>query len=107
VREKAAQALDRSLEQLVPRVENFRADLRHFQNGCRSGGGPWPPSGCDSIREDLRQRLEQIRTSIESAEEQARRASVYPGVRAEIRRRHGLDDDAWNALQRLARDTLE
>jgi hypothetical protein len=107
LRDKAAQAFDGGLLQLAGRVETFRSNLRDYENGCRSGGGPWPASGCDALRQDLRQRLDGIRTGLEAMDEDARRASVYPGVRAQLRRRHGLDEDAWDALLRRARETLE
>lgn len=107
LRDKAAQAYDSSLQQLAARVESFRLAVRDYQNGCRSGGGPWPPSGCDAVREDLRHRLDEIRTSVETSDEEARRAAVYPGVRAQIRRRHGLDEEAWSALLRRSLETLE
>lgn len=107
LRDKAAEAYDLGLQQLAARVERFRAAVRHYQNGCRSGGGPWPPSGCDAAREDLRRRLDEIRTTIETADEEARRAAVYPGVRAQIRRRHGMDEEAWSALLRRSLETLE
>jgi hypothetical protein len=107
LREKTAQALDGRLRQLAGRVETFRTNLREYENGCRSGGGPWPTSGCDAIRQDLRHRLDEMRTSLETLDEEARRAAVYPGVRAELRRRHGLDEDAWDTLERRAGETLE
>jgi hypothetical protein len=106
-RTRASEALDQRLQQLAPRVESFRVRLRHYENGCRSGGGPWPPSGCEVARTDLQQRLAELRSAVETADEQARRSAVYPGVRAEIRRRHGLDEDAWDALLRSALATLE
>jgi hypothetical protein len=106
-RARASEALDQRLQQLAPRVENFRVRLRDYQNGCRSGGGPWPPSGCEMARTDLQQRLAELRSGVETADEQARRSAVYPGVRAQIRRRHGLDEDAWDALLRGALATLE
>jgi hypothetical protein len=107
LRDEAARALDGGLQRLAWRVETFRSNLRDYENGCRSGGGPWPASGCDALRQDLRQRLDGIRTSLEAMDEDARRGSVYPGVRAQIRRKHGLDEDAWDALLRRAQQTLE
>jgi hypothetical protein len=106
-REKVAHAIDGGLQQLATHVASFQNNLRDYQNGCRSGGGPWPASGCEAHRQDLRKRLDEIRSVLEALDEEARRASVYPGVRAELRRRHGLDEDAWETLQRRARETLE
>ena len=81
--------------------------VRHFRDGCWTDAGPLPTGGCRAAREELRESFAQLRSLVEESEERARHEAVYPGVRAEIRRRHALDEDAWSALLKSATEVLE
>ena len=52
--------------------------------------------GCGPTFDDVRRMAEEIKGEILGAEEAAREADVYPGVRRDVRRRLRLDYDAWD-----------
>jgi len=106
-RQRAAEELNRAFEQIAVKAERVRMEMRHYRDGCWTDAGPLPTSGCSGARQELRENFEQLRSQVEDAEERARHEAVYPGVRAEIRRRHALDEEAWNALLRSATEILE
>jgi len=55
-----------------------------------------PPSvQCNLWASDLAQFASQVRTTMTEAEEAARRADVYPGVRRDIRRKYRMDWAGW------------
>jgi hypothetical protein len=45
--------------------------------------------------DDINQAANQFRAAMVSADEFARRAEVFPGVRRDIRRRYKLDWNGW------------
>ena len=49
------------------------------------------PAGCGGWFSDLRREADEVRAGVIGADEAARRADVFPGIRREIRRRHRLD----------------
>jgi S1-C subfamily serine protease len=51
--------------------------------------------GCGAAFADVRQRAAAVRDAVTSADEAARQAGVYPGVRREIRRKYRLDYPGW------------
>ena len=61
----------------------------------RSFQGVMPP-GCGSWLADFRRHADVVRDAVMTAEEAARQADVYPGMRREIRRRHRLDYSGWD-----------
>jgi uncharacterized protein YukE len=56
-------------------------------------GQPYPAQA-QAYRELVAQ-LEGLRKRFQAAEEEARRAGVYPGTRRELRAKHRLDDRLW------------
>jgi hypothetical protein len=61
----------------------------------RSFQGVMPP-GCGSWLADFRRHADVVREGVTAADEAARRADVYPGLRRDIRRRHRLDYSGWD-----------
>ena len=57
--------------------------------------GTWV-RGAEARLEDYRKAATELRAFLQQAEEQARRADVYPGTRRDLRTRHGLDDRWWD-----------
>ena len=51
--------------------------------------------GCGAFFSDLRQNASTVRDAVLKAEEAARQAGVYPGVRREAKRVHRLDYPGW------------
>jgi len=54
-----------------------------------------PVKGHESRHADLRHYAEQLRTRFRDAEEEARRADVFPGTRRELRTRYRLEHRGW------------
>lgn len=112
-RERGVQQFDATMQALAQRAaeidaywEQFRAacspKLRNLQ-GDREWFGIWedrPALGneiaaCASRLAELVQAGNAFRTAMAAADESARRAEVYPGVRRDIRRRYRLDWAGW------------
>jgi hypothetical protein len=51
--------------------------------------------GSEGRLEDYRRSLEQLRGLLQSAEEVARKADVYPGTRRDVKAKHGLEHRFW------------
>lgn len=51
--------------------------------------------GHEGVLEELRRNAEEIRSQMQAAEEEARRADVYPGVRRELRQKYRLESSRW------------
>jgi len=54
------------------------------------------PSGCSAAFADIRQTADRIRSDVRAADENARRADVFPGTRRDVLRRHRLDYSGWD-----------
>jgi hypothetical protein len=69
---------------------------RTFQLLTDSGAfpGAWN-SGSEARLEEYRKLARSLRTEFQAAEDEARRADVYPGTRREVRARCGLEDGWW------------
>jgi hypothetical protein len=51
---------------------------------------------CLQFRAEIVQLRDGIREALGAAEEEARKAGVYPGTLRDLRQRHGLDWDGWD-----------
>ena len=51
--------------------------------------------GCESAFTDAQQQANVVRDGVVAAEEAARRADVYPGMRRDVLRKHKLDYAGW------------
>ncbi len=51
--------------------------------------------GAESRLEDYRRNLDQLRSHLQAAEDEARKADVYPGSRRDVKAKHGLDQRFW------------
>lgn len=51
--------------------------------------------GHEGVLEELRRSAEEVRNHMLAAEEEARRADVYPGVRRELRQKYRLESSRW------------
>jgi S1-C subfamily serine protease len=113
MRDEGAAQFERVMQAAARRADSLDDYWSRFRNACRvtvepNGGdrewfGVWdrPPSfntadaQCTSWLSDIRQMAGAVRTAMASADEVARTASVYPGVRRELRRKYKLDWDGW------------
>ena len=112
-RDRAAAVLDAQLTAVARQADQLDASLNRFLAAYFQGrvqGGPARPffalferdafqgtfvRGSEARLEDFRKAALDLRAFLQLAEEQARRADVYPGVRRDLRSRHGLDDRWW------------
>ena len=108
VREQGARAFAIASAQLARIADSLDDRWRSFVSVCYRGqvagnfDRPWfavfdssamrgtIPTGCDASFSDIRQTATRIRQEVETADEAARRAGVYPGTRREILQRHRL-----------------
>jgi S1-C subfamily serine protease len=107
VREDGSRAFEKTMTDLARRANELDASWPRFKSVCY--GGPivgsfdreWfalldprampGPMGCRSSYDDLQRRAEEIRRGVVAADEAARQADVYPGVRRDVRQRLRLD----------------
>lgn len=113
-RERAAALFEAQLTALAHQVDQLDASLDRFLATAFQGRiqGTFPHGflalferdalqgtfvrGSEARLEDYRKAARDLRTYLQEAEDQARRADVYPGTRRDLRARHGLDDRWWD-----------
>jgi S1-C subfamily serine protease len=107
--EAQAAALTRPVAQFTRMVERFRDQCVSEQavgssalrNATWQDAARWIDNDaavspdCLSFRSQIRTLRTDIATALDAAQEQARRAGVYPGEVRDVLRRHGLDWDGW------------
>jgi hypothetical protein len=112
-RAEGARLYEQALSQLGRRADTLENSWRQFRTSCYEGRvvgnfdrewfavfddralqGAVSP-GCGSWFADFRRAASEVRDGVVAAEEMARRADVYPGVRRDTRRRHRLDYPGW------------
>ncbi len=64
-----------------------------WEQGALSGG---PVKGHETRAAALRQAADQLRNQVREAEDQARQADVFPGIRRDLRRRYRLEYRGWD-----------
>ena len=113
-RSEGARLYELAIAQLARRADGLDGSWADFRKSCagsrlsgsfdrewfalfddRSFQGVMPP-GCGSWLTDFRRHADVVREGVVAAEEAARRADVYPGLRRDIRRRHRLDYSGWD-----------
>lgn len=105
---------EQAMGQLARRADTLENSWRQFRASCYEGrlaGGfdrEWfavfderamqgaVAPGCDGWFADFRRQAAEVRDGVIAAEEAARRADVYPGLRRDARRRHRLDYPGWD-----------
>jgi hypothetical protein len=112
-RNEGLRAYEAALAQLARRGDGLDRSWREFRSTCYEGRvtgafdrdwfalfdqramqGAVPP-GCGGWFGDMQREATDVRNGVVAAEEAARRAGVFPGVRREMRRRHRLDYPGW------------
>jgi hypothetical protein len=109
IRQKGASAYEQTLGDLAGRADGLDEYWRRFKASCYDGTiagafehewfAMWEPKamqgvvarGCGSSFADLKHLADQIRNEILTAEEAARQAGVYPGLRRDARRKYRLE----------------
>jgi S1-C subfamily serine protease len=109
IRQKGASAYEQAIAQLAGRADGLDDYWRRFKASCYEGavaGGferewfaIWDPRamdgavapGCRSSFAEVKRDAEQIRSEVLAAEETARQAGVFPGLRRDARRKYRLD----------------
>ena len=113
LRSAGLRAYDEALTRLARRGDALEGSWRNFRADCYEGrivgtfDRDWfalfdqrtmkgaIPAGCATWFGDLRRDAEDVRSGVIAAEEAARRANVFPGVRREMRRKYRLDYPGW------------
>ena len=109
-RAQGERTYEQAMAQLARRADSLENAWRQYGTSCykgRAAGGldrTWfvvfdePGSvspGCDRWFADFRRQAAEVASGVIAAEELARQADVYPGVRRDARRRHRLDYAGW------------
>jgi S1-C subfamily serine protease len=112
-REAGVRAFDRAMQVAGQRADDIDNAWATFRKRCsprargatgdREWFGVWddrgvlvsPAGDCAVWLDDITQAAGQFRAAMMTADEIARRAEVYPGVRRDIRRRYRLDWTGW------------
>jgi S1-C subfamily serine protease len=108
-RERGAEVFERIVSALAQDADRLDDRWKSFANACYRGqvtgsfDRPWlaffdpramqgaVPAGCETAFADLKAAATRIRDALRSADEDARRADVYPGARRDVLRRFRLD----------------
>jgi hypothetical protein len=112
-RSEGQRAYEAALTQLARRGDALDRTWRDFRASCYEGRvvgafdrewfaffdqrtmkGAVSP-GCAAWFSDIQREANDVRDAVIAAEESARRAGVFPGVRRDLRRRHRLDYPGW------------
>jgi hypothetical protein len=96
-REAGEKRLEQSLARLAAVMAQLSENARQFEVVCLGRRGE--PRSCARLHEDMASAGESLARGLESAEDEARRASVHPGVVRDLRQKHGLEEDSWKELQ--------
>lgn len=114
VRAEGERTYERRLGDLEREANDVDVEWRRFRQRCYSGsldvpyGHEWfallsdrplpgtVSSGCDGPLTDMKRLATEFREAMRRADEAARVAGVYPGVRRDARRRHRLESSAWD-----------
>src|SRR5262249_50750588 len=112
-RARAATIYEQSIAQVARRADALDARWQAFARACYQGqivgtfDHPWfalwdshaMPGAilqeCSTVFTDIRRVATDIRSTIATLDERARRGDVYPGTRREILRRYRLDYSGW------------
>ena len=109
-RVKGERMYEQTLAQIARRADSLENAWRQYGTSCfkgRAGAGldrAWfvvfdehgsVAPGCDRWFADFRRQAAEVAAGVIAAEELARQADVYPGVRRDARRRHRLDYSGW------------
>jgi S1-C subfamily serine protease len=101
---------EQAMGQLARRADSLENAWRQYGTTCYKGRAaagldrPWfvvfdehgsVSPGCDRWFADFRRQAAEVASGVIAAEEMARQADVYPGVRRDARRRHRLDYAGW------------
>ncbi len=113
-RASGARAYEETLRRAAAQADGLDDNWERYRRSCQAAPGASPGSrewfvvlgrrstsgavdpGCSSWLADIRERAEAVGQAVAEAEESARRADVFPGVRRDLRRRHRLDFDGWD-----------
>jgi S1-C subfamily serine protease len=113
-RSEGLRLYEQAIAQLARRADSLDGAWADFKKSCggsrstgsfdrewfalfdgRSFQGVMPP-GCGTWLGDFRRHADVVQEAMIAAEEGARRADVYPGMRREVRRRYRLDYPGWD-----------
>ena len=112
-RDQGSAFYDRAMQSIARQADSIDDYWSRFRTTCRppgpfaSGGREWftiwdrPPTvdlrdgQCTQWIDELTRLANGVRASMALADETARAASVYPGVRRDLRRKYRLDWDGW------------
>jgi S1-C subfamily serine protease len=113
-RRTGASRFEQAMQQAAQRAEQIDAQFKRFTSNClvatvaHDGQRDWfvfrdqapafktPDTWCSSFANDLQGYARQFGTFMADANEQARRAGVYPGTLREARRRYRVDWTGWD-----------
>ncbi len=113
-RERSTSAYDQIIARLARRADAMDDYWRRFRSSCYRGpvGGGYDREwfalfdpramhgalleGCSNAFADAQQQANEIRAGVVAADEAARRADVYPGVRRDVLKKYRLDYAGWH-----------
>ncbi len=116
-RQEGLQRFETAIRQLARQADEVDRRWAQYTSACRGGRqtnavpygrdwfGVWATpaatnneglSECRSLLGDIVRVAIEIRSRMQAAEEEARRASVYPGTRRDIRRKYAMDWTGWD-----------
>jgi|KBSMisStandDraft_5_1062788.scaffolds.fasta_scaffold11143_3 S1-C subfamily serine protease len=113
-RERSTTAYDQIIAQLGRRADAMDDYWRRFKSSCYRGpvGGGYDREwfalfdpramrgavleGCSNAFADAQQQANEIRAGVVAADEAARKADVYPGIRRDVLKKYRLDYAGWH-----------
>jgi hypothetical protein len=100
-REAGEKQLEQSLAKLGAVMAQLSENARQFEAICLGRRGE--PRSCARLHDDVASASETLARGLEGAEDEARRASIPPGVVRDLRQKRGLEEGAWKDLEERVR----
>lgn len=96
-REAGEKRLEQSLARLVTAMAQLSENAGQFEAVCLGRRGD--PRSCARLHEAIASAAESLARGLEGTEDEARHASVSPGLVRDLRQKHGLQEESWKGLQ--------
>lgn len=99
IRKRGEAALDQALRTLAGKAAQLVARVRFHKANCAGGGATFVGGrDCQELLGEMEQLAMEVGAGLEATEDEARSSLVEPGTVRDVRKKYGLDAQAWDDL---------